>query len=59
MTTWLEGDLEFVLPVAQQRIMALAEGGYALRNAAAWRAISPQTADTMLAQGSPVPTSGR
>lgn len=59
VTTWLEGDLEFVLPVAQQRIMALAEGGYALRNAAAWRAISPQTADTMLAQGSPVPTSGR
>ncbi|MFC7611444.1 hypothetical protein [Teichococcus aestuarii] len=35
VTTWLEGDLEFVLPVAQQRIMALAEGGYALRNAAA------------------------
>lgn len=58
VAAWLEGDVEFVLPAARQQIMALAEGGYALRGDAAWRAISPQTADAMLSQGSPVPTGG-
>lgn len=59
VAAWLEGDFEFVLPLARQRIMALAEGGYALGRAAAWHAISPQAAASMLAQGCPVPTAGR
>ncbi|PHK93705.1 hypothetical protein CR162_17100 [Pseudoroseomonas rhizosphaerae] len=55
----LEGDFEFLLPASRQRIMALAEGGYALYQPTGCKAISAQAARAMLAQGSPVPTAGR
>lgn len=52
----LEGDFEFLLPAARQRIMALAEGGYALQSEAGYRAISAQAAGATLAQSHTVPT---
>ena len=55
----LEGDFEFLLPGSQKRIMALAEGGFALCQATGDQAITSQAAGAMLAQGSPVPTAGR
>ncbi|MCI0754756.1 hypothetical protein [Teichococcus vastitatis] len=41
-------DMEFSLPGLQQRITALAEGGYALHDETGCRALSPPTVDALL-----------
>lgn len=50
----LERDLEFPLPHQPGRVTALAEGGYALHDAAGCSAISAETADRLLAEALPV-----
>jgi len=52
----LECDLEFVLPAPQGRITALAEGGYALHDAAGSRALCATAADALLGEANGMST---
>ena len=53
----VECDLEFTLPAPQGRITALAEGGYALHDAAGSRALCAAAADALLGEGGRLSTS--
>lgn len=53
---WLEHDLEIALPDQRRRLTILAEGGYALQDAAGCTAISPVLAERLLAASQAVPS---